>query len=68
MAIRTRVFGFIEMTRMKLRNRITDFAFDLRAFYAVVEIEIFRRSRANRTDRISRDFRSRVFFKEIGLR
>ena len=54
MAIRTRVFGFVGMTMRELRSGATDFTFNLRTFYAVVEIEIFRRSRTDRAGRISR--------------
>jgi hypothetical protein len=43
------------MTGMKLRDRITDFTYNLRTFYAVVEIEVIRRSRTDMADRIRRD-------------
>jgi hypothetical protein len=39
----------------ELRSRVADFTYNLRTFFAVIEIKIFRRSRAIRADRISRN-------------
>jgi hypothetical protein len=40
-AMRTPEFCYVSKTTMKIKKKIADFAFDLRAFFAVVEVKIF---------------------------
>jgi len=34
-------FRFVSKTTMKVKETVTDFAFDLRTFFTVVEVKIF---------------------------
>ena len=39
-AMRAPEFSFADKTGMKVKETVTDFAFDLRSFFAIVEVEI----------------------------
>jgi hypothetical protein len=39
-AMGTPEFSFVDKTGMKVKETVTDFAFDLRSFFTVVEVEI----------------------------
>jgi len=39
-AVRAPEFSFVNKAAMKLKEGVTDFAFNLRAFFTVVEVEI----------------------------
>jgi len=39
-AVGTPEFSFANKTGMKVKETVTDFAFDLRSFFAIVEVEI----------------------------
>lgn len=58
--MRTKVFGFISMLGMNLRKRITDFTFNLRTVFTVIEIEIFGGSGTGSANRFFRNFVMRV--------
>ncbi len=40
-AMGTPEFRFVGKTMMKVKEIVTDFAFDLRTFFAIVEVKIF---------------------------
>jgi hypothetical protein len=58
MAIRAEVFRFIIFTEplVKLKQVVTDLAFELSSFIAVVVVDIDMRSLADRTESLRRDF------------
>ena len=58
--MRAPVFGFKPVTRMDWAERTTDLTLNLRSLFTVVIIKIFRRSRTYSTDRVFRDFSSRI--------
>ena len=58
MAIRAEVFGFIVFTEplVKLKQVVTDLAFELSSFIAIVVVDINVRGVAERTESLLRDF------------
>ena len=56
------VFSFPAVSRMDLRKRGTDFAFDLRASFPIIEVEEFRGGATGFTDSIFRNFSITIFW------
>jgi len=58
MAIRAEVFGFIVFTEplVKLKQVVTDLAFELSSFITVIVVDIDMRGIAERTESLRRDF------------
>jgi len=60
-AVRAPEFSWLSNTAMKVKKKITDFAFDLRAFFTVVEVKILCWSRTVGTFGVFGDFGFRFF-------